>query len=318
MSVIYKGRVLDTSLTINAKGGTEQMRGRILRNVNKDLLEKVAIHFSRPTSVFPDVPNILYFHDLPSDPAYSNLNELKTKFDYFVFVSCWQRDQFISKFSLPYSKCTVIHNAIEEVYFKRFKPKGIVNFIYHTTPHRGLELVYPIIDALKNHHENIHLNVYSSFSVYGWKERDRPYLDLFEKIQKHPNMTYHGAKTNEEVIEALRKSHIFLYPSIWKETSCIALIEAMTMGCFCIYPSYGALHETGSYTSNIGMYDYTEDSTENANRAAANAHYLLNKNKEDPSFIEDLVGSSVSNTKRHTISTFARSWDAILQKVVDN
>jgi glycosyltransferase involved in cell wall biosynthesis len=37
-----------------------------------------------------------------------------------------------------------------------------------------------------------------------------------------------------------------VYPSIWEETSCISLLEAMSAGLYCITTNFGALYETGS------------------------------------------------------------------------
>ena len=62
--MIYKGEVVESELSANSKGGTEMMRQRLLDNVNSELLEGFAIHFSRPRDIPSDVQNILYCHDL--------------------------------------------------------------------------------------------------------------------------------------------------------------------------------------------------------------------------------------------------------------
>jgi hypothetical protein len=59
MSCVYKGSVIDTDLSRNSKGGTEMMRDRLIKYVDKSLLGKVAIHLSRPRKLYEDVPNIL-------------------------------------------------------------------------------------------------------------------------------------------------------------------------------------------------------------------------------------------------------------------
>jgi UDP-glucose:(glucosyl)LPS alpha-1,2-glucosyltransferase len=308
MSCVYKGSVIDTDLSRNSKGGTEQMRDRLLKYVDKTLLEKVAIHFSRPRDLYNDVPNILYCHDLATDPENKILlNDGWSKFDHFVFVTAWQRDQYITLFGIPYSKCTVIQNSIELEYIAKDKGTEQIRFIYHTTPHRGLQLLYPIISKLSEQF-NIHLDVYSSFQVYGWKERDKHFLELFDKIKSHPNMTYHGAKSNAEVLKALETSHIFLYPSIWQETSCIALIEAIKSGCVCIHPNYGALPETAA--GNTIMYNYTENANDHANLAYTITQNILLTQQINKNFLSQLISSS--DLPLNSIRVFATSWSKLL------
>ena len=315
MSMIHKGHVVETDLSKNSKGGTEMMRSRLLKYVDFDLLSDTAIHFSRPREIPSDVKlNILYCHDLAEDPENKILqNEGWKQFDHFVFVSQWQRDQYILFHGLPYSKCSVIPNAVEKKFNPPESPEhtGKINFIYHTTPHRGLELVYPIFDALSKEYDNIHLDVYSSFAIYGWAQRDQPYVDLFTRIHNHPNMTYHGSVPNEQVITALEKADVFLYPNIWKETSCIALIEAVKSGCLCIHPNYGALSETAA--GSTIMYDYTEDETQHANIAYSVAKQVIETQKADNEFLKKFTTSDRSFLTRNTIEIFQNSWNKLLK-----
>jgi glycosyltransferase involved in cell wall biosynthesis len=313
MSMIYKGEVVETELSKNSIGGTEMMRKRLLDNVQKELLEGYAIHFSRPREIPSDVKNIMYCHDLAEDPENKILLEGGAdKFDHFVFVSAWQRDQYIRLYEIPYSKCSVIPNAIEKRYDAEEKNTETIRFIYHTTPHRGLELLYPIFDALSKEYTNIHLDVYSSFAIYGWVQRDEPYNELFKKIHEHPNMTYHGSVPNEKVIEALEKSHIFLYPNVWKETSCIALIEAIRSGLICIHPNFGALPETAANATI--MYDYDEDPASHANLAYAITKSVLEHQKNDPQFINRFTRSDRFGLAPNDISTFANLWTKLLRQ----
>jgi glycosyltransferase involved in cell wall biosynthesis len=98
--------------------------------------------------------------------------------------------------------------------------------------------------------------VYSSFDIYGWPQRNAPFEDLFQVCRDHPNITYHGTVSNTEIREALKKAHIFAYPSIWPETSCIAAIEAMSAGCAVVAPKFAALTETcGEYMVGYPMIE---------------------------------------------------------------
>lgn len=314
MSCIYKGFVIDTDLSRNSLGGTEMMRQRLLNNVDENLLKNVAIHFSRPRELYSEVPNVLYCHDLATDSENKILsNGGWKKFDHFVFVSYWQRDQYITFFNIPYSRCSVIQNAIETEYKPVYKRTDKIRFIYHTTPHRGLELVYPIFDALTKIYDNIHLDVFSSFKIYGWEIRDKPYEKLFESIKKHPNMTYHGSQPNDVVIDALKNSHIFLFPSIWQETSCIAMIEAIRCGCVVVHPSYGALIETAAGAT--AMYEYTEDLNEHANRCYRVVKNLLDVQKENKNFFNQLTSNEKHYNPKNDINIFASSWNSLLQQL---
>ncbi len=316
MSCVYKGKVIDTDLSKNSKGGTEMMRDRLVRNADPDLLKEYAIHLSRPREIYDDVKNIFYCHDLAMDPENKILkDEGWKKFDHFVFVSYWQRDQYILLYGIPYSKCTVIQNSIELEYTPIQKQTDTIRLIYHTTPHRGLELVYPIVDALSKEFDNIHLDVYSSFSVYGWDQRDKPFEDLFNKIKDHSHMTYHGAVSNEKVLDALRESHIFLFPSIWQETSCIAMIEAIRSGVLVVHPSYGALQET-AMDATI-MYEYTEVVNDHANMAFSVVKNLLKAQKLQPELFNNMTSSERFGLLRNGINNFTNSWNNLL-KVLQN
>lgn len=318
MSMIHKGHIVESEQSKNANGGTEMMRKRLLGNVDFDLLGDVAIHFSRPRQIPTDVnKNILYCHDLAQDPENTILRNGEWKqFDHFVFVSQWQRDQYIAMYGIPHSKCSVIHNAVETTFEPRDKPTDKIRFIYHTTPHRGLELLYPVFDALTKVHDNIHLDVFSSFSIYGWEQRDEPYRELFMKLTDHPNITYHGAQPNEVVIQALKDSHIFLYPNIWQETSCIAMIEAIRSGVLCVHPNLGALGET-SANATI-QYNYNEDQTAHANIAYAYAKQVLDIQKDDPKFISSMTNHDRSNLYPHSIEIFKSNWTKLLLELRAN
>lgn len=316
MSAIVKGKIVDTDVSRNSKGGTEQMRERLLRYINPDLLDKVVVHFSRYRKENHDdsVPNIFYAHDLIGDPENKVLmNDGYKKFAKIVFVSHWQRDQFMLAYKIPYSHCTVIENAIEWEFEARQKDTSTIKFIYHTTPHRGLELLFPMFDALSKEFSNIHLDVFSSFEIYGWKERDKQYQKLFDDMKLHPKVTYHGTKSNKEVLAALQEANIFLYPCIWPETSCIAMIEAIRSGCLVIHPSFAALPETASEATI--MYDYTEDKHEHARRAYRYTRKVLQYEKQTGEFINSYMADTRCELPRNSIEAFVGKWTDLLKDV---
>lgn len=258
MTEIIRGKLVYNELTKNANGGTELMARRVVNTIPQELLENVQIIHSRIRDIDPDLKKILYLHDLPNDPEMERLSdpEFRKQFSKIVFVSNWQQQMFNLVLGIPFSEGVVIPNAVEIPEFHEKPVGGPIRMIYHTTPHRGLELLIPAFKEASKHF-NLHLDVFSSFNAYGWGDRDKQYEHLFGEMKELSNVVNHGFKQNDIVREFLSDAHLFAYPNIWPETSCIALIEAMVHGCYCLHSSLGALPETSLGLTQ--MYGYHED-----------------------------------------------------------
>ncbi len=205
----------------------------ILNNANVDLIEK-------------DKINVLWMHHFVNQKEAQALGskDFVDKLDYIIFNSHWNLEKFIYQFKVPEDKSLVIKNAIEEIKYKD-KPKDKINLIYHTTPWRGLSQLLKIFKKIKL--DNVKLNICSSTKIYGEKfsnKIEKNYEKLFEECKNTKNVNYFGYINNEKIIKLLEEMHIFSYPSIWPETSCIAAIEAMASGCEVVTTNLGALYET--------------------------------------------------------------------------
>ena len=200
------------------------------------------------------------------DPVHSFLTEPNgiSLFEKLVFVSHWQQQQFNTLLNIPYSKGVVIKNAIDPIEYHDKPKDSPLQLMYCSTPQRGLDVLYNALSLLDR--DDWHLHVYSSYSLYGWKQNDQPFQPLFDKIDEHPNMTSYGAVPYDELREAWKKMHILAYPSTWQETSCRVAMEAMSAHCAVVTSNWGALPETcGEYGY---MYTYTENKQEHAVRFA--------------------------------------------------
>jgi UDP-glucose:(glucosyl)LPS alpha-1,2-glucosyltransferase len=295
-----------------SQGGTELMNKALYERVDNELLEKFFIIKSRVRDIDATKPNILWLHDLWNDPEVDHLQyeQSRERFARLVFVSNYQLSSYNIGLGVPYSKSIVIKNAIDPIPFKE-KKKDQIRLIYHTTPHRGLQILVPVMEKLSELlGDKIHLDIYSSFEAYGWKERDKPYLDLFERAKKHPNMTYHGFKPNNVIRDALQNAHIFAFPSIWTETSCIAAIEAMSAGCEIVCSNLGALPET---TGNFAtMYHFHEDLNHHAN-VFANILYQSILNYWDESNQKKLLYMKNWTDNFYNWDFRAQEWTGLLQ-----
>lgn len=231
-----------------------------INSLPPELLSKFQIIHSRVKFLDTRKKRIYVLHDLAGDPEVEHLkNGGWQNFDKLVFVSHWQQQMYNAYLGVPFSAGTVLKNAIEPFVDNAQKPDDKIRLMYFSTPHRGLELLYHAYDnyLYKKYGDKIELNVFSSFNLYGWEARDKPYEPLFEKLRQHPGINYSKAVSNEVIRDELKRSHILAYPSIWQETSCLVLIEAMCAGLTCVHSSLAALPETA--LGSTYMYDYTEN-----------------------------------------------------------
>ena len=195
-----------------------------------------------------DVKNMLWQH-LSYDQEF--VAGMKNKFfvsaiDAFVYVSHWQYEKFRYMHNTPLDKSFVIRNAIDEIGYKKKSTSDKIRLVYASAPFRGLNLLLDSISLLNR--DDFELHIYSSALMYGtdWAELFGNEFDhLFEVAGNMKNVTVHGYQKNETVVDAMKDAHIFAYPSVFEETSCLSMIEAGAAGCRLVTTNIGALPETG-------------------------------------------------------------------------
>ena len=313
MASILNGNFVRDDMTSKAMGGTELLAHRLIEVVSPEFLEDTQIHFSRVTQEQDkSKKQILYLHDLAEDPAVQHLHQTANVWEKIVFVSHWQRQQYHNEFSnLSYEKTFVIPNAIRPLTMTSRK-EGPIKLIYTSTPHRGLDILYATFEALSNQFD-IELDVYSSFALYGWTERDKAFQPLFDKLSDHPKITHHFSKPNDVVRAALQNADIFAYPSTWTETSCLCLIEAMSAGLTCVHSSLGALAETSK--SVTWQYDYCKSPSDHVNRFYAKMYSVLSLYQQGR---EHMRGNGMFQKQLtdsvHNMTNFKYNWEKLLYR----
>ena len=213
MAAIISGKLVKLGASQNAKGGTELLAERLLKGTKKELLKNTNIIFNRPDlyeNYMAGSKNIFYFHDLPSDRMYKNFFESKmvNRFSHFVFNSDYQKEEFCNKFDFKERSTSVIKNSIIPIEIKQKNYQGVVNLIYHTTPHRGLELLAHCFPKIAADNDKVHLKVFSSLKIYGWDEKDKVFEPLYKKLRDMKNVKYFSNLSNKEIRAELINSHI--------------------------------------------------------------------------------------------------------------
>lgn len=314
------------NLSKGAMGGSELMLNRLYSTLPRDLLEQFQIVPTRLRELKEDKFRIYWCHDLPGDKEVDGAlaDNGWHRFHRVVFCSNWQAQRCIETYSIPWSKCLVLLNAIDPIEvpmtpnihgteMEMDKPTDTIRLIYHTTPHRGLNILLPVFTKLTEKYPNIHLDVYSSFGLYGWKERDQEFKELFDFMEGHEKITNHGAVSNDEVRKALGNAHIFAYPSIWPETSCLCLMEAMSAGLNCVHPNYGALYETSANWTT--MYHWNEDIQKHAEMFIMMLNNAI-ENVNNENLKGRIASQRVYANAFYSWQIRAKQWEAFLQSIV--
>ena len=316
MAAIISGKLVKLGASQNAIGGTELLAERLVKGLKKELFKNKNIIFNRPDlyeQYFSSDINIFNFQDLPNDRMYKNFfeSELVNKFSHFVFNSDYQKEEFCNKFDFNGRNISVIKNSINPIKMNQKKYDGKVNLIYHTTPHRGLELLAHCFPKILAENDKVHLKVFSSLKIYGWDEKDKVFEPLYKKLKDMKNVEYNSNVSNEEIRKELVNSHIFAYPNIWPESCCLAAIEAMSAKNLLVLPNLAALKETGSKSKFL--YEFTDNASDHINtfqKQLTHAIQYVQKQSEDYKLHLDEL--KIYSDKNYNLSDYLKKWERVL------
>jgi glycosyltransferase involved in cell wall biosynthesis len=219
-------------------------------------------------------PGEIYLRSDGRNIAYIHLGEFEGDLSWLqnplvahiIFVSYYQYQRFVERYpGIDTSKCYVLKNAIDPIEFEEKDYSSKIKLVFHSEPYRGLDRLLLALSLLKDL-TDIELHVFGDLNttVVDWK------IEFQDKIKEmckdDSRVILHGRKSNEEVREFLKESHMFAYPCTWRETSCISLIEAMSAGLYCITNSFSVLPETGIGLTKI--YPFLLDNDKDAEKLA--------------------------------------------------
>jgi glycosyltransferase involved in cell wall biosynthesis len=243
----------------NANGGTELISRKLEQYIPQKLLDKFQIICGRVSNLNENKIKLLWIHDTPRQIDNEHLKDGGWgKFHKMIFISHHQMEEYVREYQIPYSHCVIMKYALEPIELQP-KPTDKISLIYTSTPHRGLDILVNVFERLCEEYNNLELKVHSSYNIYAREEQQKHYEEtsLYQRLEAHPKIKNIGFVSNQELKKSLASSHIFSYPSTYRETFCLALLEAMSAGLLCVHPNYACLPETASNWTM--MYDYHED-----------------------------------------------------------
>lgn len=228
------------------RGGSEIMHEELMRRLPQEYKDKFSI-FNYANQADLSKP-LIYWNQLSYDQPGVQFLKNQENIDLIkkiVFVSHWQAEQFRKHFNIPGHKTEVTKNACVGVEPRQPGKRDKVKLCYISTPWRGLDILLNSWELLNP--KNCELHVFSSCKIYGQdfaNESEKYYQYLYNKCSELTGVVYRGSIPNEELRKELPQFDILAYPNTFEETSCIAVVEALSAGIRVVTSNIGALPET--------------------------------------------------------------------------
>ena len=301
------------------KGGTEILKEQLISQLDSESIEGINLIGSicHPQLIQKDKINVVWQHLSYDQPNVQYMRDRKfvDSIDYFVYVSHWQYNKFREHFQIPEYKSFIIKNATYEFEEINRNKGGRIRLAYTSTPWRGLAIFIKAIDILNKTRDDFEVDIFSSTKIYGdaFEESEKGKFDaLFEKCKNTKNVNYHGYGLNVQIRELLKDIHIYAYPSIFEETSCLAAIEAMSAGCHVVTTNYGALPETcGEFATMIEF----DSSVNNLIERYAQTLNSVIDNYKNNLYKDDLEMQTKYYKKYYSWNTRIQEWKNFLNYV---
>jgi len=147
-------------------------------------------------------------------------------------------------------KVRLTTNGLNAEFF-RDGPNDPRSFVYASSPDRGL---LPLLEQWPTIHAALpgsRLHVFYGFNQHylnamAQAPQLREIRSKIELLARHHGVLWHGMVGQDVLADALSHCGFWLYPCVWKETSCITAMKAMAMGAIPITSRYpiSALPET--------------------------------------------------------------------------
>lgn len=199
--------------------------------------------------IIKNIPLVFWVQHSYDQPGVSFLknSEVIKNLSGIIFVSNWQELSFINYFKLSNIKTFVIGNGITPNFKNQFSnlqdfkiKKREARGVYASAPFRGLEVLYE-----SSYHVNgkIIIDIFSSMKTYSLEDNEK-FQILFDKIKENNKFNYWGSVNKKILAENFSFASFLTYPSIFSETFCISLLDALATGIEPITTDLAALKET--------------------------------------------------------------------------
>lgn len=197
---------------------------------------------------------LLWLQHADNEAAVGGLQDATNRdaYDAFVFVSQWQQNRFVERFSIDPGRSAIMGNAVAPCFEGLLEPSSPILahksappvLAYTSTPFRGLELLVQAFPIIRARLPDVTLAVFSDLRGYQVSADEDPYRRLYDLCRSIDGIEYVGSVSQRELAARLGSVTLFAYPNTFAETFCTCALEAMASGCLVVTSDLGALPET--------------------------------------------------------------------------
>lgn len=189
---------------------------------------------------------VIWLHDMP-DVAYLgdyDLSQADLSHYLFFTLSRYQTEQWREFLGINEEQFHITRNGFDPERF--LSPDGTAKIqrkrnklIYSSRPNRGLDVLLDIFPKIRQQIPDAELHIFT----YSLSEKDREYEPYLRKLHQ-PGVIFRGSVPQEALAREMMEARLVVYPSTFKETSCITAIEAQAAGTPVVTTRLAALPET--------------------------------------------------------------------------
>ena len=264
-AVAYLTKLFPKEYTIYISGGVENEYFDNITYIHlhklQDVINTTAFHTiicSRYISFLEMFTNLSFYkfyiwaHDTSLLPYGCNLtsNEIITKWnnhiDGCICQTNWHSNHYKKQYPELMYKINIINNGIDTSLFTTntsndFSHKRTNKFIYTSCSERGLLVLLKMWPTILENFSDASL-VISSYESFPSNTDDN---EMNKMIDNYPNSIVHlGKLTSNKLYQEMYTADYWVYPTDYRETSCITSMEMLANGVICIYYPVAGLVDT--------------------------------------------------------------------------
>lgn len=265
-------------------------------------------------------PLVLWAHHAPDQNPIMGLRDRATHAAWrrIVLLSEWQRQAFTNAFGIEPDRISILRNAVGPAFLEAPPPRpwfetgAAPTFIYSSTPYRGLAPLLLMFPTIRHALPKAELRVFSSLAVYRKKEDEDPHRYLYEVSRSLLGVHYEGSVAQPALAKAMQGAAALTYPSVFAETSCIGVMEALATGADVISTAFGAIPET---SAGLGrLMNLPRENSELINQFSALVVQTIRDTLTNPSAAKQRRDARLAYARQHlTWSARAAEWIAMLE-----